>query len=209
MAPHAAQVRACLACLTCTMASIKGVPHRHIAQAFQRTEQLLDGSMAIMAELLHHTRSCTASSDDTQVGIIQLGDAMQPTDQWAFWSRIGFKGPVTKAELCRCFRPGELQGCVLIHLVSQDSTTGKELKGFYEQWGPHMPGVQPTGCMHQLQLTMLCLRYCQIGHRFATTLTVFPAWQLYAELYVPEHTAFCPVQSCLCAVSIADVLPRN
>jgi len=91
---------------------------------------------------------------------------MQPTDQWAFWSRIGFKGPVSKAELCRCFQTGELQGDVFIHHVSEDSTTGKELAEYYEQWGPHMPGVPPTGCMHHLQLTMLCLRNCHFGPQY-------------------------------------------
>ncbi|DBB13680.1 TPA: hypothetical protein ACH3X3_000699 [Trebouxia sp. C0006] len=82
--------------------------------------------------------------------------AAQPTDEWAFFSRIGFKGPVTKAELCRCFQTGELQGDVFIHHCSEDSTSGKELKDWYEQWGPHMPAVRrpwreggPTLSIHQ------------------------------------------------------------
>ena len=74
----------------------QGVPHRRIGQALQHIEQFSDGSIAIMAELLHHTRSCTASCYDTQVDV-QLCNAVQPTDEWAFFSRIGFKGPVTKA----------------------------------------------------------------------------------------------------------------
>ena len=166
-------------------------------------QQFPDGSIAIMVELLYPTRSCTASCYDTQPGIIQLCDAVQPTDEWAFFSRIGFKGPVTKAELCRCFQTGELQSDVFIHHCSEDSTSGKELKDWYEQWGPHMPGVRPTGCMwacmHQSQLTMLCLRYCQVGFVsfslfLPSTLTVFPAWQLYAELCMREHIALCPAQ---------------
>lgn len=173
----------------------QGVSHRCIGQGLQRIKQFSDSSIAIIGVLPYHTRSCTASRNDTQVGIIQLCNAMQPTDEWAFFSHIGFKGPVTKAELCRCFETGELQGELFIHHCSEDCTSGKELKDWYEQWGPHMPRVQPT-CMHVGMHASVAVDHA-LSHVLSiwpSTLTVFPAWQLYAELCMPAHTALCPAQ---------------
>ncbi|DBB13679.1 TPA: hypothetical protein ACH3X3_000698 [Trebouxia sp. C0006] len=61
------------------------------------------------------------------------------TDQWVLWSHAGFKGPVTKAELCHSFQTGDLEGDMLIYHVSQKIADAKEMAVYYEQWGPHMP----------------------------------------------------------------------
>lgn len=90
------------------------------------------------------------TAGDTQRGI-QVGGALQQTDQSVFWSHIGFKGPVTKAELCHGFQTGDLEGDMLIYHVSEKVADAREMAVYYEQWGPHMPGVPPTGCMQHDQ----------------------------------------------------------
>ncbi len=90
------------------------------------------------------------TAGDTQRGI-QVGGALQQTDQSVFWSHIGFKGPVTKAELCHGFQTGDLEGDMLIYHVSEKVADAREMAVYSEQWGPHMPGVPPTGCMQHDQ----------------------------------------------------------
>ncbi len=145
----------------------------------------LDGSTAIMGELHKQIRCCAASSGDTQRGI-QVGCALQQTDQWVFWSHIGFKGPVTKAELCHSFQTGDLEGDMLIYHVSEHVSAAKELAEYYEQWGPHMPGVPPTGCMQDDQA--LSQKRSFVPYK--------PNTEGLSSLdsCMPEHTTFCPAQ---------------
>lgn len=140
----------------------------------QRPRRLTRQALALHTILLHCTSfaapcafpwmaeqqswvSCTCKSGaalhhhgDTHCGI-QVGGALQQTDQWVFWSHAGFTGPVTKAELCHSFQTGDLEGEMLVHHVSEHFPAAKEMAEYYEQWGLHMPGVPPTGCMQDDQ----------------------------------------------------------
>ncbi len=145
----------------------------------------LDGSTAILGELHKQIRCCAASCGDTHCGT-QVGGALQQTDQWVFWSHAGFKGPVTKAELCHSFQTGDLEGDMLIYHVSQKVADAKEMAVYYEQWGPHMPGVPPTGCMQDDQ----ALSQKQSFVPYEPNTKALPS----LDSWFPEHITFCPAQ---------------
>lgn len=85
-----------------------------------------------------------AASSGCAVLIKQLCGVLQRTNEWGIWSRVGFKGPVSRAELCRCFQTGELDGDVLIRHVTEGSPDCKELSKYIQQWQPYLPGICPT-----------------------------------------------------------------
>lgn len=114
----------------------------------------------------------TASCDDSQVST-QPCDAMQPTDQRPFWSRIGLKGPVSEAEACWCFQTGELLGDVFITLCRRGPHQWQGAGRILHAVGCSHARYATHSCIHHLQLTMHCLKILSF---WPPTPTVFPAW---------------------------------
>ena len=75
---------------------------------------------------------------------------------------------------------------MLIYHVSQKVADAKEMAVYYELWGPHMPGMPPTGCMQDDQ----ALSQKQSFVPYEPNTKALPS----LDSWFPEHITFCPAQ---------------